>query len=139
MTHPNSREALSTISRDGSRATRHDEIEVALNALGPSIPRQIAAYLGYSDLNSVRPRLTEGTGTRYETLGERIDEATGHWATIYANRKEEPRKPFCNCTFAGFLEKRPSTKRPGFVAVVCTNPIHGSPVLYGYASKDGAQ
>lgn len=59
--------------------------------------------------------------------------------TRLPDRVSEEPKPTCNCTWAGFLTKQPSKKRPGYIAVVCTNPIHGAPKLYGYEQAGSNQ
>ena len=74
---------LSTITRRESHSktdkkTRKDQILTALKA-GPMTARCVMQVLGYSDLNSVRPRLTElvheglvvEAGTVWDPISER--------------------------------------------------------------------
>jgi hypothetical protein len=56
MTHPNSRESLKRVDKDKRKA----EIMDAFEREGkPMTDRQLARYLGYQDLNAIRPRVTE--------------------------------------------------------------------------------
>ena len=56
MTHPNSRESLKRVDKEA----RKREIMDAFEREGkPMTDRQLAKYLGYADLNAVRPRVTE--------------------------------------------------------------------------------
>jgi len=57
MIHNNSRKALASEKRNLSR--RENEILGALLGLGEGTDREIKDILGYSDMNSVRPRISE--------------------------------------------------------------------------------
>lgn len=104
-------------------------------AHGELTDEQVASHLGQPNSREVSPRIT---GLRDK--GALIENKTGamkgrrHVRTcrLADVAPEVKAKAFCNCTFAGHLKQQPSKKRPGFVAVVCTNPVHGSPILYGY-------
>jgi hypothetical protein len=56
-THPNSRSAHKRVDKDKRRAEILSVFEREGNK--PMTDREIAKYLGYHDLNSVRPRLSE--------------------------------------------------------------------------------
>ena len=132
MIHANSKLAHAELTGD-----RHAAVLDLYRQNGPLTDRQAAKLLAgdNADPNVARPRITEliDAGLLYE-IGNTIDATTGRKVRI-CNMKEA--KQFCNCTFAGQLEKRPSKRRPGFVAVVCTSPVHtspdnGKPLFYGY-------
>ena len=64
--------------------TRRQQILWALERYGPLTARECAAALGYSDLNAVRPRLTElYKQGLVETTGKRIDKLTALPVTEY--------------------------------------------------------
>ena len=54
----------------------------------PMTARQIAKELGFSDLNAVRPRLTEMTGNQIEVCGKAYDELTMRKVAVY-RRKDD--------------------------------------------------
>lgn len=55
--HANSREAYRSLG--SARSDRTARIIAYLQAHGPATDREIAAGLGFTDMNSVRPRITE--------------------------------------------------------------------------------
>jgi hypothetical protein len=57
MSHPNSKASLQKVDKEKRKAEILSVFERENNK--PMSDREIARYLGYSDLNSVRPRLTE--------------------------------------------------------------------------------
>lgn len=84
---------LSTITRRESHAkvdkfTRKAEILVALQA-GPMTARCVMQVLGYSDLNSVRPRITELVQEgRVVEAGTVCDPISGRKVVIYALKED---------------------------------------------------
>lgn len=134
MIHPNSKAAHKDLSGD-----RHAAVLEIYRQHGPLTDRQVATILGgeHADCNLARPRITEllAAGALVES-GNTTDGRTGKTVRVCAIKEvsipaAQP-KPFCNCTFAGHLRKFTSKKRRGYVAVVCTNPVHGRQILYGY-------
>lgn len=55
--HANSLEAFETTTDE--RSERQEAIYLALLAAGPLTDRQVMATLGFTDMNAVRPRITE--------------------------------------------------------------------------------
>lgn len=84
---------LSTITRRESHAkvdklTRKAKIRVALQA-GPMTARCVMQVLGYSDLNSVRPRLTELVQEgAVEEVGMLWDEVSKRNVAVYALKED---------------------------------------------------
>lgn len=75
MRHPNSSESLKTIER---RSRYAEILNVSRKAPHCLTDRQIARWLGYSDMNAVRPRITELINAGYLTEGVCVkDEFTG--------------------------------------------------------------
>ena len=59
ITHPNTLNAYYDGILTGSFSRRELEIVGALETLGEATDRQIMEHLGYTDMNSCRPRITE--------------------------------------------------------------------------------
>ena len=84
---------LSNITRRESHAkvdkfTRKAKILVALQA-GPMTARCVMQVLGYSDLNSVRPRLTELVQEgAVEEVGMLWDEVSERKVSVYALKED---------------------------------------------------
>lgn len=125
--HPNSTAAHKQLPSD-----RHAAVLECYRQHGPLTDRAVAQILfgANADPNTARPRITEavkaGELVEVDTVADNV---TGH-KVRRCNLAEA--KQFCNCTFAGHLQKVPSKKRSGYVAVVCTNPVHGRPAFYAY-------
>ena len=84
---------IATLTRRESHAkvdkfTRKAKILVALQA-GPMTARCVMQVLGYSDLNSVRPRLTELVQEgAVEEVGMLWDEVSERKVSVYALKEE---------------------------------------------------
>jgi LmbE family N-acetylglucosaminyl deacetylase len=78
IVHPNSVKAYHEGMLDDSFNIREREIIQALKVLGRAADREIMEYLGYQDLNSVRPRLTEliNQAGILEEVGKEFDSQT---------------------------------------------------------------
>lgn len=73
------------------RATRQKQVLAALRS-GPKTARQVMAFLGYSDLNTVRPRLTElAEAGRVVEAGTVWDGWSKRRVTIYKLAESEDR------------------------------------------------
>lgn len=140
--HPNSLAAYSDI-----RLSDREAVVLALYQPGIAYTDDdLAALDGKANSRETSPRIT---GLRDKGLViENRHGATKNGRSVRttrlpdpakAEKAEPPHKPHCNCTWAGFLIKQPSKKRPGYIAVVCTNPIHGAPKLYGYEQAGSNQ
>jgi len=75
--HPHSREALQRTS--GERLTRYQAIVEEIKRGGPGTDREIMCRLGLTDMNQVRPRITEGIWQHKELkeVGKVEDRMTG--------------------------------------------------------------
>lgn len=84
---------IATITRREShgktdKKTRKDQILAALKA-GPMTARCVMQVLGYSDLNSVRPRLTELVQEgAVEEVGMLWDEVSERKVSVYALKED---------------------------------------------------
>lgn len=71
------------------RGKRYIEILGVLQ--GEMTAREIASALGYSDLNAVKPRLTElRMRGIVEAAGKKYDETTGRHVTAYRKKEKQP-------------------------------------------------
>lgn len=89
MIHAHSTAALRTITTDVRRQTRVAQIADALRVLGAATDRQVAAFLGKSDPNYVRPRITENIGDLFEEAGTTFDSETRCRVRLVRLRKKQ--------------------------------------------------
>lgn len=115
---------------------REAAVVAVYHAHGELTDDEVAQHLGMANSREVSPRITElrsrGVLIENKTGGTKGRRTVRTCRLVDKPVKQEEPKAFCNCTFAGHLKKLPSQKRKGMVAVVCTNPVHGKPILYGY-------
>ena len=84
QTHPNSVEAYYSGKLNNEFSDREEEIIKSLRALREATDREVMQFLGYSDMNAVRPRITEliNLAGILEECGSKEDIVTGKMVRI---------------------------------------------------------
>ena len=89
--HPNSIESYYEGKLSGAFSDREEKIMTALRAISKGTDRDIKDFLGVSDMNSVRPRITEliDEAGLIEECGFKTDDITGKKVRIVRIIPEE--------------------------------------------------